>query len=130
MSSSLRLNSVDPPWVSGNVEFWVDEKELKILFRGRCGILEPLHRLYIEGGQFVDARGNLKVVGGIAMWGESRRRDRYMKRRARAAGYGGEATKLDFITILLIFPAFLPVSSPLSLSSSSPGGPQYVRSVS
>ena len=54
-----------------------------MLFWVQCGILEPCQSLYIKGGGFVDARDYSKVTGGIVIWGESSRRDRYMRRRSR-----------------------------------------------
>ena len=66
-SSPLRLSPSSPPWVPGGVEFRVDGKELQLLFEVQCGILGPRQSLYIEGGRFMDARGDLKVVREIAM---------------------------------------------------------------
>ena len=82
----MRLSLSCPSWVPGDVEFRVDGKELQVLFGVECGVLEPYQSLYIEGGMYVGTRGDSKVVGGIAMWSENRRKDCYVKRRAQATG--------------------------------------------
>ena len=79
MSLLLRPSPIGAPWVSGGVEFEMDEKELQIQFGVEHGILEPCQNLNVEGGRLVDAN-ELKVVGEISMWGEIRRRDRYVVR--------------------------------------------------
>ena len=81
MSLPSKPDSIDPPWVSGDVKFGVDGKEFQILFEVQC-ILEPCQSIYIKGDGFVDARGDSKVVGGIAIWSKSRKRDRYVRRKA------------------------------------------------
>ena len=70
-----------------SVEFKAKNMELQIHFEVQHGILKPCQNLHAKGGRLVDLGNELKVVGEIAMWGESRRRDNYVGRQARAASY-------------------------------------------
>ena len=79
MNPPLRPSPIGTPWVSGAAEFGMDKKELRIQFEVQHGILEPCQNLTAKGGRLVDAN-KLKVVGEIAMWGESHRRDRHVVR--------------------------------------------------
>ena len=63
----MRPNLSNPPWVLGGVKFRMNAKESQVLFRVPCGILRHCQNLYIKGGRFVDARGDLEVIGKIAI---------------------------------------------------------------
>ena len=85
ISLQLRPNPVGPPWVSGDINFEVDENELQIQFRVQHGILRPHQNLHVKGGSLVDA-SKLKVMGEITIWGKSHRRDHYVVRWAHVVG--------------------------------------------
>ena len=63
----LRSNHSDPPWTMGSVEYAMNEKKPQVLFGVSCSIFEPCQSHYIEGGRYVDAKGDLEIVGAITM---------------------------------------------------------------
>ena len=86
---SVMMNSPNLLWALGGVKLMV------------CHCVHgPCQSLYIEGGRFMSIKNDFEVVGRIAMWGGSHRKDRYVGRNART----GVVVNLKSIGCLRVIP--------------------------